>query len=287
MDVDDGLRLKLFQVKPDLVQPDYKKIVRTGVKHDQAKPTISNIKNARSCISDAEHYEYNNVERRRADRERAEKGTVDREAERVYLKQQLWDARHLMSADRSARELSAKRKFAEKQYKLDCARKRKLVAADGNRVAKRKYGKLLVDWSKYKPVPAAAAAAAEYHPRAYTRALEKLERETQASMDDTALDHRADILRNAPGRIARLDEEMPALLARRLAGRTSRDADDKHTQWCRYLNRALNTGEDLGLNDKETEEARELLVGFMPPKRSSTTKKRSRDESSADDSDSD
>jgi hypothetical protein len=28
--------------------------------------------------------------------------------------------------------------------------------------------------------------------------IEKLERETQASMDDTALDHRADILRNAP-----------------------------------------------------------------------------------------
>ena len=100
MDVDDGLRLKLFQVKPDLVEPDYKKIVRTVVKHDQVKPTISNIKNARSCISDADHYEYNNVGRRRADRERA---AIDREAERAYLKQQLREAEHFMSADRYAR----------------------------------------------------------------------------------------------------------------------------------------------------------------------------------------
>jgi hypothetical protein len=231
-------------------------------------------------ISDADHYEFNNVERRRADRERAEKGTVDREAERAYLKQQLREAEHFMSADRYARELNAKYKFAEKQYDLDCAHERKVVAAYGNRVANRKYGKLSVDWSQFTPVPAATAAA-EYHPRAYTRALEKLERETQANMDDSALDHRADILRNAPARLARINEELPALLARRLAGRTSRDADDKHTHWCRYLNRALNTGEDLGLNDKETGEARKLLVGFMPPKRSSTTKKRSRDDSSS------
>jgi hypothetical protein len=80
-----------------------------------------------------DHYEFNNVERRRADRERAEKGTVDRESERAYLQQQLHESKHFRSADRYARDLNAERKFAEKQDKLDCTHERKVVAADGNR----------------------------------------------------------------------------------------------------------------------------------------------------------
>jgi hypothetical protein len=153
---------------------------------------------------------------------------------------------------------------SKKQQTLDHGKKRQRDVVKGKRVVKRKYAKLKDRSSEFLPVP---SGGAQHHPDAYIAALDKLEAQTKANMDVESREHRASVLRTAPSRIARITEDMPGLLARQLAGRTSRDADEKHTQWCRYLNRALNSGDDLGLTDKETKEARALLVGFMPPKR--------------------
>jgi hypothetical protein len=146
---------------------------------------------------------------------------------------------------------------SKKQQTLDHGKKRQRDVVKGKRVVKRKYAKLKDRSSEFLPVP---SGGAQHHPDAYIAALDKLEAQTKANMDVESREHRASVLRTAPSRIARITEDMPGLLARQLAGRTSRDADEKHTQWCRYLNRALNSGDDLGLTDKETKEARALCV---------------------------
>jgi hypothetical protein len=264
LDVEDGIRFQSFEVKPDLAEPDYSKVVRAGVSHSNIKPTIANIKNARSRISDRHHYEYNNVERRRADRSRVDRQVVDRTVEKDDLQRQREEAQHLAKADLYAYELDAKHAVSKKQQTLDHGKKRRRDVVKGKRVVKRKYAKLKDRSSEFLPVP---SGGAQHHPDAYIAALDKLEAQTKANMDVESREHRASVLRTAPSRIARITEEMPGLLARQLAGQTSRDADEMHTQWCRYLNRALNSGDDLGLTDEETKEARALLVGFMPPKR--------------------